>query len=60
MVKSQLISWPFWSSRELGARGAGSGSIFGGPSLGKSKVGSLKMRIQHPRDEAQAQAKITN
>src|SRR5208337_4906965 len=30
MVKSERISWPFWSSRKHVARGAGNGSVLGG------------------------------
>ena len=45
MAKSEHVSSLFWSSRKRVARGAGSGSIFGGPSQGKSRVDSLETRI---------------
>ncbi len=44
MVKPVHISWPFWSSRRRVARDAGSGSIFGRLSPGKSRIDTLVTR----------------
>ena len=57
MVKSQHISWPFWSSRERGARGAGSGSIFGVLWLCKSRVGCLGTRLSYTACEGREGAR---